>query len=202
MKAPAIKTDYKFLFAATLLFGAMIIFLIAPLYNNIVFEKRDLAQKKMLLLLLKKGLDNKLKMASANALVDEVAKDMAILQDLFLAKNRIEQIIEWLENAANELKIDIKIKIEESVGNIIMLNLELEAGYNNINVFLKNIEQAPYAITIDLIKLERNSPLNKTIPDELLEEPIAENKIKGSVRMKIYTKEFLNEKAINQPSSN
>lgn len=186
--------NYKLPLLATLALMAVAVFLIRPLLKAIVFEKQNLAQKKILFESLQNQADNALKSALPGGLNNDLILDMENFNNLFIEKNLASDVIELLEKKANQRQLIIKIKIDQNSqnSNIIVLNSILEGSFKDIYNYLQDVESLPVALLIDAIKLEKTLDSLTKLPQELIENPQKPTKkIQALIKISIFTKEFL-----------
>lgn len=186
--------NYKLPLLATLVLMAVAVFLIRPLLKAIVFEKQNLAQKKILFESLQNQADNALKSALPGGLNNDLILDMENFNNLFIEKNLASDVIELLEKKANQRQLIIKIKIDQNSqnSNIIVLNSILEGSFKDIYNYLQDVESLPFALLIDAIKLEKTLDSLTKLPQELIENPQKPTKkIQALIKISIFTKEFL-----------
>ncbi len=193
------KKNLRYTFFITLLFLAIIFFLIIPVIFNIYLEKQDYVQQKNFLDFMKKNLEQRLNNQKLNSEIEEVEFEINALKSLFINKEVVEYIIESLEKSAKEYNLTSKIKIQENQESVIILNLSLEGGFYEIYNFLRKIEALPYALNIEFIELKRNIPLTRSsFLSQLLEMPTKNSKIKGNIQLKIYTEEILKDSILKE----
>lgn len=177
----AIKKIYLSLIIFTFLAGALISFLIFPLWQEIKKSSQGLISQRQDLLLLSSKVEN---LEKFKILYQGLKPDLERIDTLFVNPELPIEFISFLEKNSREVGVLIKIsptllkETKKEPWSFLIFQINLTGLFPNVLKFLEKLETAPYLVEIQNLNVSSSKELEKL--------PSAETKT--ALTIKVFTK--------------
>jgi len=162
-----------------------IIFFLSPLLSEIKYISQSVPLKKQEMAELEKKLENLNKFKNN---LPEISPSVEKIDNLFIDLRAPIDFREFLEEAAQESKISLKISpvrssqsVSDAVWSFNPLYLDLDGPFPNFSNFLEKLESAPYLIEIQDLNIFSETKVSE--PDKFFS-----GNIKAKLLVKVYAR--------------
>jgi len=180
----------------------LVVFLIYPLFNEIIKNSQDLISEKNNIITLETQVKE---IENFKENYETYKKDLEKIDNLFIDPDNPVNFIEFLESAASNSGVSLKIssvptytESQKVTQNFITLQFASTGDFSKILGFIKKIEEGPYLIEITNLTIGNPKeteggaqiapPAKTTKPAKVTPEVYLNRKVDASFSIKVFTK--------------
>lgn len=164
---------------------ALILFLVLPFYKDIKNESYNLVSKRNNIFSLQEQINGLIKFnQNKNTLESDFVKANYMLVDSKNPVNFIEFLEKTAKNSGLTLNISLAPNIEQNAKNTawktLSFQLSCNGGFSGVLGFVNSLENAPYLISIQSLKIGKEKSINKN--------SLSDTKIQADFLIKVFAK--------------